>query len=1213
MIIIPVKINNNKSFDNCGICKKYIYKHNIAVPCHLDGKLYHARCLKIDTSTALEVQQYSHWFCPICLEDALPFYTDTADTHNKPLQICPCCSSFISQSRHCIIGCSICENVVHSKCATEYVCNSCSTDNVAPLASPHFNVFDTGEVSDYQMFDHDFELDDHLETLSTASAILDRCDYFDLSKFDREFSSVNNSSSYLSFYFLNIDGLKSNFDEYCVNHSSLINTFEIICFAETNVDSSDLNRFTLGSEYLCLDIPKLPDKQKGSGLAVFYRKSLKLTLVERLCNYGTSSKFQILGGKLKTEHGFLHFLIVYRFHSCPVKELSTELESLTSSIDGPCILLGDFNINCFSFSASNHTLTVDDDDTQLYVNSLLGNGYSPLISKGTRYDNRRNNTVTCIDQIWYNMLSSNIRSGVFNSSVSDHLPIFTFIPITVSAITAPDPNNTPKIKYNVTPASLEALSNCIPKITSDTDIFSVMHSASDSYSFFHSTFAEAHDTCLIDKRSRPTGRCLDDHPWITIGLAKSSKVKNILYTRWIRSKGSPLESSRYDEYRSYRSKLRDLQKDAKTIYHIHLFEKVNGDARRTWGVINKIRCKMKGSSSPSYIEFNQQLITDRRSICSLFNTYFTDVANKLNSDKYHDGPPPPEDFRQFLGTRSSNSILLYQIEPDEIVKIIASFNNNKSSDLSVRAIKHVRHLIAPVLTNIFNKCMFSGVFPAELKIAKVIPLFKSGKRQLLSNYRPISILPLFSKIFERLIHSRLSSFFDSQNTIYDNQFGFRKKHSTVHALSTAVKSITQSMNERSCSIGLFIDFSKAFDTIKHDILLKKLEHYGIRGPAIDLLTDYLSDRYQYVSLDGSCSDLLLISIGVPQGSVLGPLLFIIYINDIANCVADSCSQAMFVLFADDTNVFIRAPSISEAKALAEITLQSISRYLFANYLHINVKKTKYVVFSPSAKNPPPCKITLDSTILQRVRCIKFLGVIIDERLNWANQTNSLICKLSKTCGTLRSLSSCLPKSLRAPVFSALVNSHITYGITVWGGNPTNLEKVFRAQKKCIRSLYKIKRRRKFKGSYIYGHTKQIFSTNSFLTAHNLYNFSMIADAFKVITSKAPVSYYKNCYQVSTVKPGRLLSSKCSLSSLSTNFHHMIPILWNSFYAVNKISKFSLCGFKSFKKSVKTFLISMQTSFDADVWHKFNNGLVDYCNYLKLQCLDLPTNQPRVSH
>jgi hypothetical protein len=1215
--------SNTSTHDNCGICKKRIYKHNVAIPCHLDGKLYHAKCLKIDSSTALEVQQYGSWYCPICLEDVLPFFKDTSNTYNTPLKTCHCCSKFISQSRHSIISCSICENVVHSKCAKEYICDSCCADANIPLASPHFNIFDPGEVSDYQMFDHDFELDDHLETLSTASALLERCDYIDVPKFDCDFSSLSASPSHLSFYFLNIDGFKTNFDEFTVIHSSLVNTFDIICFAETNVDSSDLKKFTLGHEYLCLDIPKLNDKQKGSGIAVFYRKSLKLSLVEGLCNYGTNARFQILGGKLKTEHGYLHFLVVYRFHSCPVNEFCSELESLVSSIDGPCIILGDFNINCFSFSASDNLQTVDGDDTQLYVNSLLGNGYSPLISKGTRYDNRRNKTVTCIDQIWYNMLSSNIRSGVFSSSVSDHLPIFSFIPVTVSAISSSDPNTIPKIKYAITPATLETLSNTIPKIVSDTYSFSETNSASDTYSFFHRSLSVAHDACLIDKKSKTSARCLDDNPWISVGLAKSSNVKNILYKRWIRSKGTSLEESkgisveetRYNEYRDYRSKLRDLIKASKTNYYMQLFEKVNGDARRTWSVVNKIRCKMKGSSSPSYIEFNQQLITDRRSICTLFNNYFTEVANKLNSDKYKDDPPSPDDFRRFLGKRSCNSILLYQIEPDEIIKIISSFNNNKSSDLSVRAIKHVRHALAPVLTRLFNNCMFSGVFPSELKIAKVIPLFKNGKQHLLSNYRPISILPLFSKIFERIIHSRLTSFFDSQNTIYENQFGFRKKHSTIHALSTAVKSIAQSMNDKSHSIGLFIDFSKAFDTIKHEILLKKLEHYGIRGPALDLLTDYLSGRYQYVSLDGSISDLQLISIGVPQGSVLGPLLFIVYINDIINCVSDHehCSQSVFVLFADDTNVFIRASSISDAQLIAESTLQCISKYLFANYLHINIKKTKYVVFSPSAKNPPPCKIVLESTILERVRSIKFLGIIIDEQLNWVKQTNSLICKLSKTCSTLRDLSCCLPKSLRPPVFNALVNSHISYGITVWGGNSVNLEKVFRTQKKCIRSLFKIPCRRKVKGSYIYGHTKHLFTGNSLLTAHNLYNYSMISDAFKVIVSKAPVSYFETCYQVSSVNPSRLISSTCTLSSLSSNFHHMIPLLWNGFLAVNKITKFSLCGFKSFKRSLKSFIVSMQSSFEPDEWHKFNNNLIDYCNYLKFQCLELPSNQPRVRH
>ena len=1131
----------------------------------------------------------------------------------EPLKICHCCDKFISPSRHYVISCSSCDSFVHGNCATDYVCKDCTLSLNSPLSSPHFNLFDPGEIDDYQMFDHDFEIDSHIDTLTSSCSILEKCDYIDPLNFQSEFSLELDSNSFVSFYFLNINGFKTNFDEYVLNHISVSNLFDIICFSETNVDSDCIAQYGLGSDYHCLDIPKLPDKQKGSGLALYYRKTLQLTLIDSLCNYGTSSRFQILGGKVKTECGFLHFLVVYRFHSCPVTEFCAELDTILNSITGPCVVLGDFNVNCFAYSLINELSdeghTNSNSDTLVYVNSFLGKGFSPMISKGTRFDNRCNNTVTCIDQIWYNMLSGSIRSGVFNSSVSDHLPIFALLPVTVSSVSSPEPTNTSNKKYKITPVTLDVFANSIGTALSDTREFLKTHSPSENFSFFHQALHKVHDECIVDPKSKFCSRCMSDHPWITVALARSSKVKNILYKRWARSKGKDYESSRRDEYRTYRSKLRDLIRASKINYYKDLFEKSNGNARKTWGVINKIRCKMKGSSSPVYIEFNQQLITDRRAICSLFNTYFTDIANKLNNQKYCDSPPPPNDFRRFLGSRSCNSIFLYEIEPDEIIKIISGFNNNKSSDLCVRAIKHARHEIAPVLTQLFNDCMYSGIFPDELKIAKVIPLFKSGKRHDLSNYRPISILPLFSKIFEKLIHVRLTSFFDTNNVLSENQFGFRRKHSTVHALNTAISSITKSMNDKSYSIGIFIDFSKAFDTIKHDILLSKLEHYGIRGPALDLLTDYLTNRFQYVTLDGVCSDLLPISIGVPQGSVLGPLLFILYINDICNCA----SEAMFVLFADDTNVFISGSSILEAQQIAERTLLMISKYLFANYLHINVKKTKYIVFCSCGKNPPPCKIALDSSTLTRVRSIKFLGVILDERLSWIHQTDSLICKLSKTSGVLRTLSYSLPKSLRASVLSALVNSHISYGITVWGGNPTNMEKVFTAQKKCVRALYKIKRRCKIKGQYVYGHTKHIFEENSFLTAHNLYNYSMILDAYKVISSQYPVSYYKACYNISSLNSSRLLTTSCRLSSLASNFSYMIPLLWNNFKNVNNITNFSLTGFKSFKKSLKGFLLCMQSSFGSSVWHRFNNSLVDYCKYLSLQCLELTTNRPCVNH
>ena len=262
----------------------------------------------------------------------------------------------------------------------------------------------------------------------------------------------------------------------------------------------------------------------------------------------------------------------------------------------------------------------------------------------------------------------------------------------------------------------------------------------------------------------------------------------------------------------------------------------------------------------------------------------------------------------------------------------------------------------------------------------------------MSNYRPISILPTLSKIFEKLIHSRIYQFLEENEVIYNCQFGFRQSHSTIHAVQTAITSVVSSLNDSRQSMGIFVDFSKAFDTIKHEILLSKLNHYGIRDIALELICDYLSNRKQFVFYDNDCYSILSdISIGVPQGSVLGPLFFMVYVNDIISCMDDS---SKIILFADE-----------------------FKDYIDANYLHINLKKSKFIHF----------------------RTIKFIGIIVSETLVWEDHIKSQNSKLSKISGSLFKLGKCLARDLLCPVYFALINSQLIYGISVWGsaGSTTN--------------------------------------------------------------------------------------------------------------------------------------------------------------------------------
>lgn len=628
-----------------------------------------------------------------------------------------------------------------------------------------------------------------------------------------------------------------------------------------------------------------------------------------------------------------------------------------------CFLLGDFNLDLLKSETQARTSD--------FLNILFSSSFYPLIYKPTRVTK---SSATLIDNIFTNSMDNATKSGILFTDISDHFPICHFslsdrtrhAGVDSTKYRAFNDQNILRFKRLIDNTSWDN----VYKLT-DVEY---------AYQNFMTTFNSVFHICFPLIKSKKKVADAIRKPWYTSGLHKSSITKNTLYKRFL-TNPTPLNSAKY---KKYRNKHNHLLRISKKIYFSNKFKEHSNNIKSTWKVINQLMNKRKASTLYSS-EFNEGGVTfnDPYLISCEFNNFFAHVGASLSKNiKPSNGNP--------LDYIKCNFPPLLQFENTDTVEVLEIISKLKLSaaghdDIGASLIKSVSSSILEPLTYIFNLSLQTGSVPKDLKIAKVIPLHKSGDIRCFNNYRPISILPCFSKILDKLVYKRILAHLKEHSILYEHQYGFRENHSTDMALLHLVEKIYSAINNNEYAIGIFLDLSKAFDTVDHSILLSKLHHYGFQGFSFSWLTSYVSNREQFVIVNGCASSRAQLTYGVPQGSILGPLLFLI--NDLA-----TVSSTVFpILFADDTNLILTHKHFDSLISEANSGITKFSDWFHTNKLSLNIKKSNFIIFT--GKNKKYCKsrakLFIDGNDIIQVPSTKFLGVLIDENLSWKEHIKSV--------------------------------------------------------------------------------------------------------------------------------------------------------------------------------------------------------------------------------
>lgn len=729
------------------------------------------------------------------------------------------------------------------------------------------------------------------------------------------------------------------------------------------------------------------------------------------------------------------------------------LEDLCKERNKKIVIAADFNIDIKSESSY----------ASRFTDLVKKHGYKLNFTESTRETGQ---SATCIDNVLTNYVYEDVCKFCVDLAISDHCALFVELPQTN--------RNSSRVKTHMRRNfSKENLLNFSHILKENKWPFDRDASSNENFEKFLNSFLDAFNEAF-PPRAR-SNKVTNKLSWITQGIKISSERKRQLHREL--KYNTNADFIKY--VRLYKIVFKRVVKAAKLLANNRIILNHKNKTKAVWSVIKSELGTKVSNQEITKINIEGNTTVSPAQIPEFFNDFFinvaksdvnvTDYQNKVNHFGLDENSEPLTKFLKVSVKDVKNTILA-----------LKNTNSTGWDGIPTNVIKAVHNIIANPLAQVINQCLEEGCFPEVLKYAEVKPLFKKGSRQVMGNYRPISILPVISKIFEKVVVSQIQDFIAKHSIILNNQFGFQQGKNTIDAVNSFIEKISTSIDKNSKVAGIFCDLTKAFDSVNHELLIYKLEKYGIRGSALKWLKSYLSNRKQRVkiALNGAnyYSDWKTVSQGVPQGSILGPVLFLFYVNDLSLNISSPS-----VLFADDTSVLVENKDSEKISESLINILGTLEAWFQLNGLNLNISKTHMMQFRTKQSKGEQIKIIHNNQDIEEIDSVKFLGLNLDKNLSWQAHIEYLANKLGSFAFAMQVLATATDMDTRKVAYTSYFESVIRYGIVFWG-NSANIVRILKIQKKIVRNMCMLNHKEP---------CRQLFQKLKILTLPSLYIYEII--------------------------------------------------------------------------------------------------------------------------